>query len=217
MAFALTDFARECRVADPARFATLCAKLYELLSEVNAHTNLTRITDKAEFEIKHVADSLAVAKILPGIAGSSWRVADVGCGAGFPSLVLAAAFPQLEVTAIDSTHKKVAFVAEAAQELGLANLNAVAGRAVELSRKAEYGERFDLVTARAVAAVARLFPECRRMIAPGGRMVFYKTPQQAAELDELSGGGGFEWRVSPEFELPENSGARLFIIGTRGR
>ena len=215
MGFALTDFARDCRVADPERFTVLCAKLFELLCEVNAHTNLTRITDKAEFEIKHVADSLAVVKILPEIAEKPWCVADVGCGAGFPSLVLAAAFPQLEVTAIDSTHKKVAFVAEAAQKLELANLTPVAGRAIELSRKPEFQERFDLVTARAVAAVGKLFPECRRMIAPHGRMVFYKTPQQAAELDELSGGGGFEWRVSPEFELPENSGSRIFIIGGR--
>lgn len=215
MAFALTDFARECRVADPERFAALCAKLFDLLSEVNAHTNLTRITDRAEFEIKHVADSLAIAKILPEIAEKPWRVADVGCGAGFPSLVLAAAFPQLQVTAIDSTHKKVAFVAEAAQQLALTNLTPVAGRAIELSRKPEFQERFDLVTARAVAAVGKLFPECRRMIAPHGRMVFYKTPQQAAEPDGVSGGGGFEWRVSPEFELPENSGSRLFIIGGR--
>ena len=215
MAFALTDFARECRVAAPERFAASCATLYEVLCEVNAHTNLTRITTIAEFGIKHVADSLAIAKVIPELAEQPWRVADVGCGAGFPSLVLAAAFPQLEVTAIDSTHKKVAFVAEAARQLGLVNLTAVAGRAVELSRRPEYSERFDLVTARAVAAVGKLFPECRRMIAPHGRMVFYKTPQQAAELDGFSGGGGFEWRVSPEFELPENSGSRIFITGRR--
>ena len=215
MGFALSDFARECRVGDPERFVAACDRLFDLLCEVNAHTNLTRITTRSEFEIKHVADSLAIAKILPEIAGSPWRVADVGCGAGFPSLVLAAAFPQLEVTAIDSTHKKVAFVAESARQLGLANLTAVAGRAIELSRKPEYSERFDLVTARAVAAVGKLFPECRRMIAPHGRMVFYKTPQQAAELDGFSGGGGFAWHVSPEFELPENAGSRLFIIGGR--
>ena len=215
MGFALSDFARECRVGDPERFCASCARLFELLCEVNAHTNLTRITTGAEFEIKHVADSLAIAKVLPEIAEKPWRVADVGCGAGFPALVLAAAFPQLEVTAIDSTHKKVAFVAEAAQQLALKNLSAVAGRAVELSRRPEFRDRFDLVTARAVAAVGKLFPECRRMIAPGGRMVFYKTPQQAAELDELTGCRGFDWRVSPEFELPENCGSRLFIIGGR--
>ena len=214
MAFALSDFARECRVADPERFVASCSKLFDLLSEVNAHTNLTRITTRTEFEIKHVADSLAVAKLLPGIAEAPWRVADVGCGAGFPSLVLAAAFPQLEVTAIDSTHKKIDFVAEAARRLGLANLSAVAGRAVELARKPEFRDRFDLVTARAVAAVGKLFPECRRMIAPGGRMVFYKTPQQAEEVDAAEA-RGFVWRVSPEFELPENSGSRLFIIGER--
>ena len=215
MGFSLNDFSRECRVGDPERFRALCAKLFDLLREANAHTNLTRIATKSEFEIKHVADSLAIVKILPEIAEKPWRVADVGCGAGFPSLVLAAAFPQLEVTAIDSTHKKVAFVAEAAQKLGLANLTAVAGRAVELSHRPEFHERFDLVTARAVAAVAKLFPECRRMIATRGRMVFYKTPQQAAELDELPGGRCFEWRTSAGFELPENSGARLFIVGER--
>ena len=215
MGFSLSAFSRECGVADPERFVASCDRLFELLCAVNAHTNLTRITTKSEFEIKHVADSLAIVKILPEIAEKPWRVADVGCGAGFPSLVLAAAFPQLEVTAIDSTHKKVAFVAESAQKLGLANLTAVVGRAVELSRKVEFRERFDLVTARAVAAVGKLFPECRRMIAPHGHMVFYKTPQQAAELDEMTDCRGFDWRVSPEFELPENSGSRLFIVGGR--
>ena len=216
MAFSLNGFASGCGVGDPERFCALCAQLYELLSEVNAHTNLTRISSRSEFEIKHVADSLAAARFIPEIASAPWRVADVGCGAGFPSLVLAAAFPQLEVTAIDSTHKKIAFVAEAARRLGLGNINPVAGRAVELARKPEFHERFDLVTARAVAAAEKLFPECRRMIAPHGRMVFYKTPNQAEELAAISKISGFRWSATPEFELPENSGSRLFIVGERG-
>lgn len=215
MAFSLSGFASARGVGDPARFCALCAELYGLLVEANAHTNLTRIAARDEFDIKHVADSLAIADELPEIAEKPWRVADVGCGAGFPSLVLAAAFPQLEITAVDSTHKKIDFVAGAARKLGLDNLSAVAMRAVELARKPEFRERFDLVTARAVASVEKLFPECRRMIAPGGRMVFYKTPNQAGELPSASGSSGFFWRATPQFELPEDSGSRLFIIGER--
>ena len=165
--FLLSAFAAECRVADPERFTHLCGRFFELLMAANADFNLTRITSREDFEIKHVADSLAVARAFPEFAEKPLRIADVGCGAGFPSVVLAAAIPTLAVAAIDSTHKKIDFVAAAAKELGLDNLRPVAGRAVELARLPEFSGAFDVVTARAVATAEKLCREGRRMLVPG--------------------------------------------------
>ena len=211
----LSGFAEECHVADPERFARLCGRFFELLTAANARFNLTRITSREDFEVKHVADSLAAARFFPELAHESLRVADIGCGAGFPSVVLAAAFPDLAVTAIDSTQKKIAFVTEAARDLGLANLHAVAGRAVELARRPEFSGRFDVVTARAVATAEKLCREGRGMLASGGRFILYKTPGQAEELAELPRDRGIRWEKTPEFALPGAAGTRLFFVGTR--
>ena len=213
--FSLSAFAAECRVADPERFARLCGRFFELLTSANADFNLTRITSREDFEVKHVADSLAVVRSFPELAEQPLRLADIGCGPGFPSVVLAAAFPHLAVTAIDSTHKKVDFVAAAAEELGLTNLRPVAGRAVELSRLPEFSGRFDVVTARAVATAEKLCREGRKMLAPGGRFILYKTPGQADELAALKPDRSFRWETTPEFALPGAAGRRLFLVGTR--
>lgn len=213
--FCLSSFAAEYGVADPERFTHLCGRFFELLSSANAEFNLTRITSREEFEIKHVADSLAAARFFPELTRDALRIADIGCGAGFPSLVLAAAFPRLNVTAIDSTHKKIAFVDAAARELGLDNLRPVAGRAVELARRPEFAGKFDIVTARAVATAEKLCSEGRKMLAPGGRFILYKTPGQADELAELGPDRGMSWKKTPVFDLPGGAGRRLFLTGTR--
>lgn len=213
--FSLSTFASGCGVADPERFVRLCGRFFELLTAANAEFNLTRITTREDFEVKHVADSLAIARCFPELAREARRVADIGCGAGFPSMVLAAAFPELEVTAIDSTQKKIAFVAAAARELGLDNLHPMAGRAVELARRPEFSGRFDVVTARAVATAEKLCREGRRMLAPGGRFILYKTPGQADELAALASDRSIRWQATPEFSLPGAAGIRLFFVGTR--
>ena len=215
MAFSVIEYASSCGVEDPERFGKLCERFFELVTTANARINLTRITSRAEFDLKHVADSLSLLRAFPELAKKKLRLADVGCGAGFPSVILAAACPRWSVTAIDSTQKKIAFVAEAANELELDNLLPTAGRAVELAHKLEFRERFDVVTARAVATAEKLFRECRRMVAPGGRFILYKTPGQMEELDALASERGFVWRALPPFELPENAGTRLFLTGIR--
>ena len=213
--FSLSAFAAECRVADPEHFAQLCGRFFELLTAANAEFNLTRITSREDFEVKHVADSLMAARSFPELAAEALRIADIGCGAGFPSVILAAAFPKLEVTAIDSTQKKIAFVSEAAKTLGLENLHPVAGRAVELARRPEFSGKFDVVTARAVATADKLCREGRRMLVPGGRFIFYKTPGQAEELAALAQDRNIRWEATPEFTLPTGAGTRLFLVGTR--
>ena len=217
MAFDLGSFAAECHVADVPAFLDGCGRFYDLLIEANRSVNLTRITEPAAFRIKHIADSLAVARDFPEIAEEPLRIADLGCGAGFPSVVLARAFPRLRLTAIDSTGKKTAFVERAARELGVKNLRVVRGRGCELNRKPEFRRRFDLVTARAVGAAANVVLEVSEFAKrPSGRFLLYKTPAQAAEdLEALKiacRGWPIQWRVTPEFELPEGAGTRVFLV-----
>lgn len=221
MEFDLGAFAVSCHVGDVPDFLDGCDRFYEFLIETNRTMNLTRITGKEEFRIKHVADSLAIAREFPEFATEKLIVADIGCGAGFPSLILALAFPQLRVTAIDSTGKKTMFVGRAAELLKLRNIEVVHGRGCELNRRREFRGRFDVVTARAVGSAPVVFLEVPDFVKrQTGRFIFYKTPNQAAEdLEALKITGrkypSFEWRAGTEFELPCDAGRRVFVYSVR--
>jgi len=152
----------------------------------------------------------------PEYAARETRIADLGCGAGFPSLILAAAFPLWRVTAIDSTGKKIGFVRAAAEALGLGNLTAVHGRVNELNRQSAFQGKFDIVTARAVADSETLLRDASRFPAPGGCFLFYKTPGQAEEeLPRLRKNfPRWQWRATAPRLLPCGAGTRLFVTGT---
>ncbi len=158
-----------------ARLAALCDRL----CEVNAHLNLTAIKDPVEIAVKHIADSLSVARFLPQNA----RVLDVGCGAGFPCLPLAIARPDLTITALDSTAKKLTFVAQTAQICGCENLTTLCARAEELAQSA-YRESFDAVCARAVAAMPILAELCIPFVKKGGIWVALKGEKAMQEYQE---------------------------------
>lgn len=206
MSFDLTSFAAECNAADPEKFSVMAEKLRDIVLEVNKSFNLTRITDPEEFMVKHIADSLAIGKYFSSEIKAAKRVADLGCGGGFPTLVLAAAYPHLQVTGIDSTGKKVRFVQETAEKLGLGNVKTVHARVEELNRQKEYMHKFDIVTARAVAQGKVLAKYASNFPVSGGAFIFYKTPNQAAEdLQTL------DWNCSQEYELPLDMGTRVFL------
>lgn len=216
MEFRLAAYAASCGVADPEGFTAQCDTLRELLAEANKSVNLTRITEPEEFAIKHVADSLSIAREFPELTTEYRKIADIGCGAGFPSLVLAMAFPNLRITAIDSTGKKTAFVERAAAELGLRNVLVVHGRSNELNRKPQFRHQFDVVTARAVAAAPIIYLDaCDFIKRKTGKFILYKTPQQAEEdlpaLEIACRKFPVVWRTTREFELPGGAGQRLFL------
>ena len=200
-------------------FYAKCADLYTLLCRENSISNLTRITDEKEYWIKHIYDSLLLTECLPEITAAGSQIADLGCGAGFPSLVLAAGFPDITVTAIDSTGKKTAFVKKAAEMLNLANLSVITGRGREIASTPGYQQRFSFITARAVSDTKKIFREVRRMLTPDGKIALFKTPESAEKeicgIRNLSTAGDFEWRLSGTYSLPENHGERVFIIGNR--
>ena len=116
------------------------------LLEYNQYTNLTAIKTKEEVYLKHFYDSLTLIKIANLTEG---KLLDVGTGAGFPGLVLAIAFPKLEVTLLDSNNKKIAFLDECIQKLKISNATTVYDRAENYTRT--HREQFDFVTSRAVA------------------------------------------------------------------
>ena len=214
MFFDLAAFAAGCGIREPQKFAERCEKLRNLLVEVNKEVNLTRITGFDEFNVKHVADSLSLLRTFPDLLTANAAIADIGCGAGFPSLVLAMACPGLQITSIDSTGKKIAFVRQAAEVMQLPNLQAIQGRAVELNRKAEFQRKFAVITARAVAPAPKLYRETTNFPARNGRWIFFKTPGQAAEeMAELQKISGVKWEVTPSFSLPLESGERVFVCG----
>lgn len=201
---------------EPELFAAQTEKLRALLVERNKLCNLTRLTEPEDFYFKHVVDSLVLADFFPEVQQKKFVIADFGCGAGFPSLVLALAYPQLELYPIDSTGKKVDFVRDAAAELGLTNIYPVWGRGRELSRKAEFRGKFDILTARAVSTADKIAAETAPMLKNSGRFLLYKTPiQRDEELPALALNRKFHWEATQVRVYPH--GERLFFIGTRCR
>lgn len=219
MNFSLFEYAGSCQVNDPAEFVEKCAVLRDFLIEANRTTNLTRITEEPDFSIKHVADSLGMAKCFPHLAAEEINLADLGCGAGFPSLVLALAFPRWRITSIDSTGKKINFVRSAAEHLGLTNLTAIHGRVNELNRRKEFQFKFDVVTARAVATAPGLARDASNFPAKAGKFILYKTPGQAEEdMPVLKKDfRNFHWETTEPYQLPGEAGTRLFVTGARLR
>ena len=128
---------------------------YNLVIEKNKVMNLTGITDKKEFYLKHFYDSLTLNKIVNLKEIDS--LCDIGSGAGFPGIVLKIAFPHLKITLVDSLNKRIIFLNEVINNLNLKNIEAICTRAEDYSRTNE--EKYDLVTARAVASLSVLL-EC---------------------------------------------------------
>ncbi|MBQ8696847.1 MAG: 16S rRNA (guanine(527)-N(7))-methyltransferase RsmG [Clostridia bacterium] len=151
----------------------------DLLRQTNEKYNLTAITDDCGMAYKHFADCLLAVRHFPEGA----KVLDVGCGGGFPTLPLAIARPDLTITAMDSTAKKLGFIGEVCDALGLSNVTTLCARAEEAGHT-ELREGFDVVTARAVARLNILAEWCSPMVKVGGTFLALKGKDGAAELSE---------------------------------
>lgn len=183
-----------------------------VLVEYNEKVNLTAITDPEGIEDKHFADSLLLAA-LPQVEGS---LVDVGTGAGFPGLVAKIYKPDLALTLMEPTGKRVEFLKYACAQLGItAGVEFAKERAEEAARKV-WRERFDVATARGVAALPALCEYCLPLVKVGGVFLAMKGPGAAEELADSAGAirklGGKGEGVSA-FSLP-NGDARN-IIGVK--
>ena len=144
-------------------------KFYEILTGYNQKVNLTAISGREDFIIKHVWDSLAGEKYF----GRGARVAEVGSGGGFPSIPLKICRPDLEFTLFESVGKKCAFLKYAADELGLEGV-AVENMRAEDAGRGVHRERYDACCARAVARLNTLLEYCAPLVKVGGIFVAYK-------------------------------------------
>ena len=141
----------------------------EKVIETNEKFNLTNITTEPDFTIKHIIDSLVGIPYIPQGA----KVLDIGTGAGFPSMPIAIARPDLQVEAIDSTEKKIGFVNQSAKELGVSNIKAKSIRAEEMPKDNKY----DCVVARAVASLQILLELAMPILNVGGLFIAYKATE----------------------------------------
>ena len=185
----LTAALEQNGMSDFARDEHLKQQLYALtvrMLEVNEHMNLTAIKDPHDIIMRHYVDSLSVAAHIPEQA----TVLDIGCGAGFPCLPLALARPDLHITAIDSTEKKIRYVAETAALLNIPTdcLTARAMRAEEGgSVGGELREKFNIVVSRAVARLSVLGELALPCLCVGGQLLALKGEKAEEEVTEADG------------------------------
>lgn len=149
-----------------------------LVLERNKVMNLTAITDEGDFARLHLLDSAALLKVAD-FAGK--RVVDVGTGAGFPGMPLRILCDTARMTLLDSTGKRIDFLKEACDILGLSSVECVHGRAEEFA--AERRESYDLATSRAVAALPVLCELCLPLVRRGGQFLAMKSARSDEELE----------------------------------
>lgn len=204
----LTEKARTYDIVLERRQMEQLAHFARLLDEWNKVMNLTAITAPEDVENKHIIDSMLLA-IQPEVGG---RMIDVGSGAGLPGIVCKILKPELELTLMEPTQKRITFLEACRKELGL-DYELLAKRA-EDAGKAEQRERYDVVTARAVAALPQLCEYCLPLARVGGVFLAMKgdareEAQQAAGAIAALGGERAEPR---SYTLPDGSKRTILRI-----
>jgi 16S rRNA (guanine527-N7)-methyltransferase len=185
----LEETARLGITLDEAELATFDRYL-DLVFEWNERAGLTSITDPAEAQRRHFAESLAVlvaireAGLLP--EGGRVRIADLGPGGGFPGVPMRIVEPALDLVLVESNQKRAEFLRHAVQKLGLTDVEVVAERAEDAGREPTLRGTFDLVVARAVAPLNILVEYGLPLLRDGGVMV---APKGSRALDELAEAG----------------------------
>ena len=184
----------------------------DLLELKNAVMNLTAITDFREVIHKHFLDSCAPARLPWFPPEGRVRLIDVGSGAGFPGIPLKILYPEMEVVLLDSLQKRVSFLQEVIDTLGLKGITAVHARAEDGARREELRESFDIAVSRAVAALPVLSEYCLPYVKVGGSFLAYKSGDVQAEAEGAEGAirrlGGAEPEIST-FSLPGAAGESL--------
>jgi 16S rRNA (guanine527-N7)-methyltransferase len=185
----------------------LLEKYLALLNKWNEKINLTAVRKEREQVVSLLLDSLAVAMVVP----DREKVLDVGSGAGLPGIPLKVARPGIDLTLAESRRKKADFLGAVARELGLRGVRVHPGRAEELAA----GEKFGMVTARAVAELGELAALAGGLLGPGGRLVAMKGPDPEAELRAAQGAldrAGLRLDRVRRYELPAGGGSRSLVI-----
>ncbi len=206
----------------PAQLAAFQVYSNELLAW-NQQFNLTAVTDPEQVQTRHFLDSLALIPALaanegitvPALLSRNLRVVDVGAGAGFPGLALRIVWPRARISLIEATGKKVKFVEHVAKRLGLVDVQTIQGRAEELGLKEPHRAGYDLVLARAVAALPTLVEYLLPLARRGGQVVAYKgsaAPEEAMCAEQaIRTLGGRLTKLIP-VEIPGLAETRVLVL-----
>ena len=184
----------------------------EMLIETNKSFNLTAIKEPDDVTVKHFADCLSIFKYVD--IPENAKIIDVGTGAGFPGLVLKLYRPDIQMTFLDSTKKRLGFIENVLNECGIKG-DILHMRAEEAAQLAKYREKYDFATARAVAALPVLSEYCLPFVKVGGSFVSMKSAESNEEISEAKKainvlGGKIEEDIL--FNLVENMPRRIIRI-----
>ncbi|MGO4539128.1 16S rRNA (guanine(527)-N(7))-methyltransferase RsmG [Paenibacillus sp. 2TAB19] len=186
---------------------------FRLLVEWNEKMNLTGITERDAVYEKHFYDSASLSFFVN--IDKVERIADIGSGAGFPSIPLKICFPHLKVTIVDSLNKRIQFLNFLVEQLGVSDVSCVHGRAEDIAKLPEHRDSYDLVTARAVARLNVLNEFCLPFVRKNGLFAAMKGSQSEEEVREAS----FSLRelkakikVQHQLQLPNEQSERHIVI-----
>lgn len=186
---------------------------YEMMIEKNKVMNLTGITDFSDVLVKHYLDSLSLCKVAD--LQKSLQIIDLGTGAGFPGIPLKIIFPNLNLTLMDSLNKRILFLQDVIDQLGLHQIKAVHARAEEAAKNKIYRQQYDLCVSRAVASINTLSEYCLPFVKVGGQFIAYKSVDIDQELSTGTDGirklGG-DISYIDKFCLPGTDYHRSFIV-----
>lgn len=185
-------------------------KYYEYLIEYNSHTNVTSITNKEDVYLKHFYDSILLTQSTNFNNINS--MLDIGCGAGFPGLVIKIIYPNINLTLLDSNNKKTTFCSNLVNILGLENVEVINKRAEEyIKGKREY---YDLVTARAVKDLSILNELAIPYVNVNGYFIAMKSNYEEELNNSINGINtlGGKYLETKNIDLPNNFGTRNFVI-----
>ncbi len=186
---------------------------YKILIEWNQVMNLTAITAFNEVCTKHFLDSISLCKVID--CTQEYTLMDVGTGAGFPGIPLKIVFPNLQITLLDSLGKRVKFLNEVIQRLGLHGIQAIHGRAEDYAKANLLREKFDICVSRAVANLSTLSEYCIPYVKEGGFFISYKSEKLSEEMSnakkaiEILGGNIVSQN---EFLLPNSDIYRNLLV-----
>ncbi|KAA0566099.1 16S rRNA (guanine(527)-N(7))-methyltransferase RsmG [Rossellomorea aquimaris] len=187
-------------------------RYYELLVEWNEKMNLTAITEKEDVYLKHFYDSISAAFYVDFTQVTT--LCDVGAGAGFPSIPLKICYPHLHISIVDSLNKRITFLNHLSDELGLENTNFYHDRAETFGKNKAHREKYDMVTARAVARMSVLSELCLPLVKTGGLFVAMKASNVKEELSNAKkaiGMLGGQTDKMYSFVLPEEESERNIV------
>jgi 16S rRNA (guanine527-N7)-methyltransferase len=210
----LADAAQEFGLVLTSDQQTAFDLYYHELIDWNACINLTSITEHDQVVVKHFLDSLSIAPILRPLASAA-RLIDIGAGAGFPGIPLKIAFPDLRLTLLETTGKKVEFLKHVIARLQLRDAIAIQARAEDAGRSPDHREQYDVAVARAVANMATLAEYALPFVRKGGVFIAQKgvdvdeeLKQAACALKELGG----RVRETVPVQLPGLEPRHLIVV-----